>query len=249
MLTAVNPLRILSRSYHLFRRRMRARKLGFQYSRGRDWQIPKKITINGSAEKLFLPQDEGTRVAFGDIFLDDCYGLKKIKFSVKRILDIGAHAGLFSLYARGQFSDAMIHAYEPNGKIKVYLEHQARLGDFTFHMEAIGKEEGRVSLQGGSVQASSRIDRQGEIPMVSLREAIRRMGGEIDLLKLDCEGAEWDIFQDAESFKNVKAISMEYHLTEGHTLKELCSILLGLGYKILHSQEDGYHYGRVWAAK
>lgn len=56
--------------------------------------------------------------------------------------------------------------------------------------------------------------------------------GGIDLLKLDCEGAEWDIFADADAFRRVRLIRMEFHLTEGRTLSEFESRVKDLGFHI-----------------
>ena len=35
--------------------------------------------------------------------------------------------------------------------------------------------------------------------------------GKIDLLKMDCEGSEWDILENLESLKSVDNITLEYH--------------------------------------
>ena len=48
----------------------------------------------------------------------------------------------------------------------------------------------------------------------SISKVIRRIahGGIVDLVKLDCEGAEWEILQDSQAMKCVINLTMEYHL-------------------------------------
>jgi FkbM family methyltransferase len=45
----------------------------------------------------------------------------------------------------------------------------------------------------------------------SLASAVEALGG-ADLLKLDCEGAEWDLFETVDVWRRIAAITMEYHL-------------------------------------
>ena len=70
----------------------------------------------------------------------------------------------------------------------------------------------------------------------------------MDLLKLDCEGAEWDIFRDPKPFANVQSVRMEYHLTEGKTLTDLRKIVESLGYVIDHLEENT-GFGIVWLSR
>ncbi len=60
------------------------------------------------------------------------------------------------------------------------------------------------------------------------------MGGYVDLVKLDCEGAEWSIFQDTEAWKLVGRVTMEYHLwaKPDSTIKDLETELNRLGFRV-----------------
>ena len=72
------------------RRKMRARRLGIPFSWIRDFELPGRILLGGLARELRLPAGNGVRVAFIDILLDDCYGLRPLAERVKTVLDIGA---------------------------------------------------------------------------------------------------------------------------------------------------------------
>jgi hypothetical protein len=86
----------------------------------------------------------------------------------------------------------------------------------------------------------------GDINLVSLRTAVERLGGSVDLLKLDCEGAEWEIFDDLEPFKAVGMVRMEYHLTRpDRSLGWMIDRLTGAGFRLLRLQPNQGH-GIAW---
>ncbi|MEG4345499.1 hypothetical protein QUB70_19810 [Microcoleus sp. A003_D6] len=68
-------------------------------------------------------------------------------------------------------------------------------------MEAVGDRDGKVVLDIREVSGKSRstVSESGDIPMVSLKRAIERIGGSVDLAKVDCEGAEWLLFEDRDT--------------------------------------------------
>ena len=144
-----------------YRRRKRAAgKLGFSFHRSRDFRTPSRVRLLGKDYDLHLPDDDGTRVAFLEILLDDCYALRDLPKNIGSVLDIGAHAGLFSLAARMRFPDATIHAYEPNPAMLQSLRHQANLGKFRIFPEAVGATAGaggahRPVYRGGRERAVS----------------------------------------------------------------------------------------------
>jgi Methyltransferase FkbM domain len=51
----------------------------------------------------------------------------------------------------------------------------------------------------------------GNIAQCAFAEAVTRLG-QVDLLKLDCEGAEWAILSDPAPWRSVRSLVMEYHL-------------------------------------
>src|SRR5438270_610972 len=148
------------------RRWIRARRLGIPYFRDRFWKSPTTIRFNRQVVKLAIPNDKGAEIAFKDIFLDDCYGLESLPKSIASVIDIGAHAGLFSLAARIRFAQAEIHAYEPNPEMQPFLAEQSKAARFSVFPEAVGLESGRVSMRPGedSVHAKIIQNPQSEIP-------------------------------------------------------------------------------------
>ena len=245
MIQTVKKLLILNR------RKQAARRLGFDFRRAAGFALPAEIRVDSRTLHLNLPQDEGTRTAFVDVLLDDCYRLRTLPKNIKTVLDVGAHAGLFSLAARINFPDAKIHAYEPNPQLLPLLSNQAKEGRFSFYPEAVGLVEGRMSLDSGadSVQTRAHRSEKGEIHCASFASAAAKLGPVIDLVKMDCEGGEWEMLKDEVTWKNVNHITMEYHLWAGYTLEELKARIVKLGFTVNHVNLAGDDFGLLQAAR
>jgi FkbM family methyltransferase len=200
---------------------------------------------------LSIPQDSSTCITFKEIFLDDIYQLRRVREPVRKVLDIGAHAGLFSLQARRLFPQAEIHAYEPNPALWKHLEVQASSGAFKVFREAVGARAGQARLLFGTDSTSTRAiqDIGGMVTVVPISTAVGRLGGMIDVLKLDCEGAEWEILTDQASMDAVRFITLEYHLSQSHTFQELIGLLTGQGFAVFDSSDKSEAYGIIVAKR
>src|SRR5438105_2293274 len=220
-------------SQHQNRRRAAA-ALGFTFKRSREFEAPSCLCVMGHEHDLHLPSNRGTQIAFLDILLDDCYGLRDFPDGVVSVLDIGAHAGLFSLAARMRFPRAEIHAYEPNPEMLPFLHPQSRMGNFCVFPEAVGLTSGQVRIVGGedSVHAKVVPDPESNIKCTSFADAIARLLKTPILVKLDCEGAEREIVRDTIPWQRVEYLTMEYHLWAGYTLIELGRQIESLGFVI-----------------
>jgi FkbM family methyltransferase len=203
----------------LWRRRQHARVFGFRFRRAAGFALPSEIRMRSNKLRLNLPADGGTRTAFIDVLLDDCYRLCELPHNIRTVVDIGCHAGLFSIAARHRWPQATIHSYEPNPDLKSYFSYHASQASFSVYLEAVGPITGRVTLipNADSVQVRTTAAADGEIPQVSFGEVLRRIGDNIDLVKLDCEGAEWALLQDQEPWSRVQFLTMEFHLWAGAT--------------------------------
>jgi FkbM family methyltransferase len=233
----LNPVTLMRRIAKLFRRRKCARQYGSSFARSADFRLPEYITLHGIRHKLVVPDENGVKIAFIELLLDDCYRCRELVGSpepVSTILDIGANVGLFGLAARSMFPCAELHAYEPNPFLEHYLKTQSESATFHYFMEAVGAKRGSVSLDfnADSVRTRSTVDVAGTIPQVSFHDALSRLGGDVDLVKMDCEGAEWDIFRDNDSWRRVRHLSMEYHLWPDHTHQDILTVIRSLGFRI-----------------
>ena len=176
-----------ARIYNLLRRRYRARRLGIKFRRGANWVLPGEMFVNSTRWAISGPDDSGTKNAFLEIFLDDCYGIESIGHPVRTVLDIGAHAGFFSMHARNTYPDAIIHAYEPNPNMKEFLEHQSGIGGFTYLLEAVGNKDDMVLLDIDAKQ-SVLVDGNTEAELVSV---VGKLG--VRVLEQTLTGPTWGL--------------------------------------------------------
>lgn len=235
---------ISARLTHFVMKRVRARRLGLWLGRSADFRLPTSVLVNGERKGVHFPEQHGVKVAFAELLLGDCYGLGQVEGAVRTVLDIGANVGIFCLAARNAFPEAVIHAYEPNARLEPYLRVQAEAARCRYFLEAVGVRDGAVRLfvdDAESVQTRSESDPAGPIPAVAFAKAIQRLGGAVDLVKMDCEGAEWEIFEDRGAWRCVRNVSLEYHLSPGRSHSEVPEILRGLGFTVRrHSPGPGF---------
>ena len=187
---------------------------------------------------------------FGKIVFGDCYRLHEVP-DARTVLDIGANIGLFALAARRAFPKAKIHCYEPNPAISHNLETHCIQAGCDYFLEAVGLNSGKASLNAGAngtlFTTTTSCD-TGQINQVSFANAVARLGA-VDLLKLDCEGAEWEIFRDQETWKRVRHLVMEYHLwaQPSSSVQHLREVLSSLGFSRIEIQEDAPQWGLAFA--
>src|SRR5262249_26819485 len=156
------------------------------------------------------------------------------------------NVGLFALAARLHFPQAAIYCYEPNPALEPHLRHHADVVGATYFMEAVGSKEGAISLQPGENSlVSVAIDTgEGDIPRRAFADIVARIGT-VDVLKLDCEGAEWELFADPVPWRNVRSLVMEYHLwaRPGSTTDDLKRRLTSIGFENVSIPANG---GLTW---
>ncbi len=230
-------------------------KFGVAYLQTSRFKV-KRIKIGKRVVTLSIPSGEEQLMdyEFKTIFYDDCYGLRKIDGKVESILDIGSNLGFFSIAARSRFPGARIHGYEPNPKITKHLANNTKGLSIEMHPEAIGPCEGWIEVEthGGSLFARSVASETGHIKQIAMGTAIERMGGSVDLLKLDCEGAEWGLFEHPEIWKRIKRLTMEYHLWAKPEVDvpEMVEVIRGFGFRITQlSESPERKWGIVHAAR
>jgi FkbM family methyltransferase len=227
-----------------------ARRFRVPFIRRAIFRVPAVIRLNGVARSLEFPDELGIKIDFLACVIEDVYGLRELGFTPRTILDIGANVGFFSLAARSYYPNALIQAYEPNQRIIPALANQARVADFQYFPEAIGSRACRVAIvdNGNSNQVRTSISDEGSTRQISLKQAIDRLGGFVDVAKIDCEGAEWDLFQASECWVKFLHVRMEYHLWGKHSFSEVAKNMSRLGFKIIRHIPGG-EWGLLWAVR
>jgi FkbM family methyltransferase len=163
------------------------------------------------------------------------------------IVDIGAAIGEFSLFAAAYDPGANIIAYEPfRQSVEVFQENITMNGirNITLIPMAVWKTTNELELDFSQLEplqitsgaAGKRTGSHLRVQAVSLSDVLRtNQLKSVDLVKLDCEGAEFDILMGSkpQTVTAFKRIIMEYHDTpEGRQHAELEAHLERLGYRV-----------------
>ena len=162
-----------------------------------------------------------------ETFLDRFY--EKYGFTIQpdwKIIDIGAGTGDYSLYAAIVQPSSRVFSFEPYLESFVLMQENLRLNEITnvqVFNEAIGAESGELILDltgGEPLQVQSHLTKTVDVTKslsvnsLSLVDALAKLELEsCDLLKLDCEGAEYSILFGAPQavLEHIQRIVMEYH--------------------------------------
>lgn len=206
--------------------------------------------------------------AFRENFFDEIYFryLPKHLFEGKSdltIVDIGANVGYFSLAAFSKVPNAKIVAFEPHPYCYDVLKgYQNDFPEFEWEINnlAVSSEKGVLTLYtdaaDGFTTIASTHQKEGgvkiDVPTVKLDEFLAEKGiAQIDLIKLDCEGAEYGILYslDTSFFESVNALCIETHIVaeENHNIIALNEYLQQIGYNTYHLDEGDTGY--IWAWK
>lgn len=165
------------------------------------------------------------------------------------IIDVGAGIGDYTIFATYQHPRNQVYAYEPFAKSFDLLRKNLELNlieNAQTYAKAVFGHTGalRLNTLGGeplqirSEEASHQIgfDSENLVPSLSLADVLISNRIEIcDLLKLDCEGAEFDILFNAkpETLSMIKRIVMEFHDgVTGHNHGELADYLRKHGFQV-----------------
>ncbi|HOA21155.1 MAG TPA: FkbM family methyltransferase [Anaerolineaceae bacterium] len=178
------------------------------------------------------------------------------------VVDIGAAIGEFTIFAAQKAARGQIVAFEPNTESYALLIENLSLNGIE-NARAINagvwSKSGAMSLMMANdepLQAQTQFTEDvyepgGTIPVLTLESLIAQFTPQgIDLLKLDCEGAEYPILLTAPltTLALIARIVMEYHdLDEEQNHRVLADYLRKLGYQVrlfsnpVHA-EIGYLY-------
>jgi FkbM family methyltransferase len=166
---------------------------------------------------------------FKEIFMDECYlaGLEQSISPEATIVDIGANAGYFSLFAAAKYPHSRIFAYEPVPANFKQLQRHCDLNSsqtIKSYPQAVAGKNGEISLSfdtSDSFTTSATIfkpvnaeDSSVRVSCVSLQQVMdENQIQRCSLLKMDCEGAEYDILYNcpAEYLQRIDQIAMEVH--------------------------------------
>lgn len=176
------------------------------------------------------------------------------------VIDIGANIGMFSLHVAADHGAARVYAFEPFPESFALLKRNAERN----RLDAIQPIPLAIAGQAGSRElhmqgrhgVHSLFGTAGEavrIECITLADAFARWDIQrCDFLKLDCEGAEYEILLAAPSdvYARIQRLALEYHdwITDHHH-DELVARLRGEGFDVTTRDHLPSRTGYVFAKK
>ena len=216
---------------------------------------------------LASPVDEPLLTHFQEVWVDRCYDFEGYTIAPGHvIIDIGANVGVFSAWAASVSPEVRVLALEPSPQICTFLRRNVgvnRLHNVTVVEQACGGERGEVTLYTRGHEGlnsiycqdnlASRFKPLARVSMMTLDDVFERFElSRCDLLKLDCEGAEYEIILSASdsTLEKIARVAMEYHVgLNQYVPGDLVRRLAATGFETTCSPLENVESGYLFAAK
>ena len=140
------------------------------------------------------------------------------------IIDCGANICISALYFRSLFPDAVIHCFEPYSKALYFLRRnieENKLNNVFIHENALSNVDRAMTLHvadsviNASLEATNRNALTEEVRATRLSGFLQRFEN-IELVKIDVEGAEIDILSDLEHHETLQSGKIRQFIIEFH---------------------------------
>src|SRR4051794_26649611 len=171
---------------------------------------PEVLTFHArTGQTISIPNAPGARVPVYEVFAEDCYDLRWFLGDLIdrpiHILDIGAHVGTFSTHLAAIHPTATADCFEPSPDTFQFLKSNVEVNGNTdrisTHQKALAGETGFAifDLQGAGsghnhIAFDDRVDGSGvRVETVAFDEVVAAARGPVELIKMDCEGGEYDL--------------------------------------------------------
>lgn len=197
--------------------------------------------------KIEFLGEELFRYMFNEIFMGECYHFHA-GTDRPTIFDCGSNIGMSVLYFKKHYPFARILAFEPDPRTFATLcknIHQNQLGNVVAYQVALGSADGVVDFyrpedenSSGLLMSTNRERWYSTRIQVPAKRLSTFIDSEVDLLKLDVEGAEFDVMDDliaTGKLHHVRRIHLEYHHHLGSARDKLSLMLRWL-------EEAGFGY-------
>lgn len=203
----------------------------------------KKIVVYlQNKTKLYLRLQRLDITVLNEIYIYDIYHelFERIDKG-STIIDIGAHVGIFSILAGKTAKNVKVLSFEPLPENYILLKQNIALNKLESHITAyekgIGKKEERKKLyidpkNSGGHSLYIRSNHSKTISLISLKQVFTQNKlKKADILKIDCEGAEFDIIYSTprKYLNGFRCIGIEY--SENGNINKLENYLKNLGFK------------------
>ena len=180
-----------------------------------------QVRLRDIPHPIFIRRAGADRYVFEQIFVDRQYAHPKIlTLNPKIILDAGAHIGLATVFFASRFPKAHVVAVEPHpANFRLLQMNTAGYANVTLLQAAVWYRDAHVEIENPDTKSWAFRVRDCTKPHrpidgVTMQSLLGKIRAEqIDLLKLDVEGAEKEIFgcHDLRWLDRINLMCIELH--------------------------------------
>jgi FkbM family methyltransferase len=190
---------------------------------------------------ITAPPENALWPHFSDVWYHYTYTKRRPIPRGALVVDIGANVGVFSLFAAR--TARMVYALEPaSSNFSRLVANTSRVQSIVPMQLACGGEDGSAALDLSTNPVSFSLmthspEKSETVEVITLASLFDRLKiTRCDFLKLDCEGAEFDIILNSAPtlIRGIPRIVMEYHdyLSERFSHRDLLQRLESLGFRV-----------------
>lgn len=205
-----------------------------------DYNNPGHISIYGN--KVYYLHPPEVIYSLKEFYVNDIY---KTNFNTQNpyIIDCGANIGFSILKFKLQYPNAKILAFEPDEKnYELLQKNTQQFSNITLENKAVWNENTTLQFNMIGTQGSSSFGEGREnyksVSAVKLKPYLQE---KVDFLKIDIEGAEYEVLMDCkEELKNVEKLFVEYHgiFEDQYKFYDIIDVLKNIGYKVYIKEAD-----------
>ena len=188
------------------------------------------------------PKDKDPALSLYEIFITKIYDKF---FEVNKgdvVVDIGGNLGLFSYYALCKGAK-QVYCFEPSPQSYNCIIENFNLDNLVVEEAAVGAKDGEVTFNinpessiNSSMFTSNENSQTITCGSINLNTYIKTNNIEkIDYLKIDCEGAEYEIIESLDEqylTNNIDKICLEYHLNKNGEINTILNKLKKCGFNV-----------------
>lgn len=183
-------------------------------------RYPKHVSLNHESLRhpLFVRLRTSDAEVYEDIFLVKAYDYPT-SVPPRTIVDVGANCGMTSVYYANRYPRATVVSVEPENSNYAALVRNTRAYPNVIPIHAaLWNEDGEVELFPGWPRFRKwgkwgfRVRQGSGCRALTLPTLMREVGFKnVDILKIDVEGAEREIFSNCDWMGKVKLLAIELH--------------------------------------
>ena len=169
--------------------------------------------INIQGMKFYVREENyDDEYTVNEVIRDDCYKVDPNWFQGGVVIDVGSNIGDFAIMCACKYGVKDVWAFEPEPhNLKILNLNNAVNGNKVKVMPCALGEKGFTYIDDGSGHSQTGRMTGSRVEVVSPNDILK--GLKIDVMKIDCEGGEYDIVEEAndEIWNNTKMIIGEFH--------------------------------------